>query len=399
MAFALRRQLSDSSRKRNGGVNIRRKNRRYLAAGLTVFSLLFGGLQVWAAEEPDAGWETKIQKEEKSNMEILIASEQPYTYLSQMKERIQFVGALSLGELYQLQEILPYLMIKEHIGKEEAAWDTKMYLEVVEEWMRREEALISEEEKQSLTEALIKMLPENGQSYVIDGKESRVDSLQRYGEFLQTQVSFSVEACLEEIRNSRADDKEEPVENEETLPDNVSKEQKAEGACRIGNTYYEDLSEALNAVKDNQTIYIVQSHAMKDSFVYVEKTRTRKFQNVRILPEGGPRTVRMPDRHRLAFTKSSVAIGSKGSDPLTFDLSGTSVPDSDNLYCGAICANKGSSVTFENCVFQNGDQLSRWMIHGEYGSVTVDQCKFQNCDNGVGVITEASSGVVLTQFL
>ena len=32
--------------------------------------------------------------------------------------------------------------------------------------------LISEEEKQSLTEALIKMLPENGQSYVIDGKES-----------------------------------------------------------------------------------------------------------------------------------------------------------------------------------------------------------------------------------
>ena len=185
MAFALRRQLSDSSRKRNGGVNIRRKNRRYLAAGLTVFSLLFGGLQVWAAEEPDAGWETKIQKEEKSNMEILIASEQPYTYLSQMKERIQFVGALSLGELYQLQEILPYLMIKEHIGKEEAAWDTKMYLEVVEEWKRREEALISEEEKQSLTEALIKMLPENGQSYVIDGKESRVDSLQRYGEFLQ----------------------------------------------------------------------------------------------------------------------------------------------------------------------------------------------------------------------
>ena len=121
MAFALRRQLSDSSRKRNGGVNIRRKNRRYLAAGLTAFSLLFGGLQVWAAEEPDAGWETKIQKEEKSNMEILIASEQPYTYLSQMKERIQFVGALSLGELYQLQEILPYLMIKEHIGKEEAA--------------------------------------------------------------------------------------------------------------------------------------------------------------------------------------------------------------------------------------------------------------------------------------
>ena len=91
MAFALRRQLSDSSRKRNGGANIRRKNRRYLAAGLTVFSLLFGGLQVWAAEKPDAGWETKIQKEEKSNMEILIASEQPYTYLSQMKERIQFV--------------------------------------------------------------------------------------------------------------------------------------------------------------------------------------------------------------------------------------------------------------------------------------------------------------------
>ena len=28
-----RRQLSDSSRKRNGGANIRRKNRRYLAAG------------------------------------------------------------------------------------------------------------------------------------------------------------------------------------------------------------------------------------------------------------------------------------------------------------------------------------------------------------------------------
>ena len=52
---------------------------------------------------------------------------------------------------------------------------------MVEEWKRREEALISEEEKQSLTEALIKMLPENGQSYVIDGKESRVDSLQRYG--------------------------------------------------------------------------------------------------------------------------------------------------------------------------------------------------------------------------
>lgn len=398
MAFALRRQLSDSSRKRNGGANIRRKNRRYLAAGLTVFSLLFGGLQVWAAEKPDAGWETKIQKEEKSNMEILIASEQPYTYLSQMKERIQFVGALSPGELYQLQEILPYLMIKEHIGKEEAAWDTKMYLEVVEEWKRREESPISEEEKQSLTEALIKMLPENGQSYVIDGKESRVDSLQRYGEFLQTQVSFSVEACLEKIRNSRTDDKEEPVEKEETLPDNVSKEQKAEGACRIGNTYYEDLSAALHAVKDNETIYIVQSHTMKDSFVYVEKTRTRKFQNVRILPEGGPRTVRMPDRHRLAFTKSSVAIGSKGSDPLTFDLSGTSVPDSDNLYCGAICANKGSSVTFENCVFQNGDQLSRWMIHGEYGSVTVDQCKFQNCDNGVGVVTEASSAFTPTEI-
>ena len=398
MAFALRRQLSDSSRKRNGGVNIRRKNRRYLAAGLTVFSLLFGGLQVWAAEEPDAGWETKIQKEEKSNMEILIASEQPYTYLSQMKERIQFVETLSSEELYQLQEIIPYLMIKEHIGKEEAAWDTEMYLEVVEEWKRREGALISEEEKQSLTEALIKMLPENGQSYVIDGKESRVDSLQRYGEFLQTQVSFSVEACLEEIRNSRTDDKEESVENEETLRDNVSKEQKAEGACRIGNTYYEDLSEALNAVKDSETIYIVQSHAMKDSFVYVEKTRTRKFQNVRILPEGSPRTVRMPDRHRLAFTKSSVAIGSKESAPLTFDLSGTSVPDSDNLYCGAICANKGSSVTFENCIFQNGDQLPRWMIHGEYGSVTVDQCKFQNCHNGVGVVTEASSAFTPTEI-
>ena len=67
-----------------------------------------------------------------------------------------------------------------------------MYLEVVEEWKRREEALISEEEKQSLTEALIKMLPENGQSYVIDGKESRVDSLQRYGEFFaDTGVFFS----------------------------------------------------------------------------------------------------------------------------------------------------------------------------------------------------------------
>ena len=75
----------------------------------------------------------KDTERRKSNMEILIASEQPYTYLSQMKERIQFVGALSPGELYQLQEILPYLMIKEHIGKEEAAWDTKMYLEVVEE--------------------------------------------------------------------------------------------------------------------------------------------------------------------------------------------------------------------------------------------------------------------------
>lgn len=132
----------------------------------------------------------KDTERRKSNMEILIASEQPYTYLSQMKERIQFVGALSLGELYQLQEILPYLMIKEHIGKEEAAWDTKMYLEVVEEWMRREEALISEEEKQSLTEALIKMLPENGQSYVIDGKESRVDSLQRYGEFCRHRCLF-----------------------------------------------------------------------------------------------------------------------------------------------------------------------------------------------------------------
>ena len=64
---------------------------------MTVFSLLFGGLQVWAAEKPDAGWETKIQKEEKSNMEILIASEQPYTYLSQMKERIQFVGGTFSG--------------------------------------------------------------------------------------------------------------------------------------------------------------------------------------------------------------------------------------------------------------------------------------------------------------
>lgn len=83
---------------------------------------------------------------------------------------------------------------------------------------------------------------------------------------------------------------------------------------------------------------------------------------------------------------------------MTFDLSGTSVPDSDNLYCGAICANKGSSVTFENCVFQNGDQLSRWMIHGEYGSVTVDQCKFQNCDNGVGVVTEASSAFTPTEI-
>ena len=102
-----------------------------------------------------------------------------------------------------------------------------------------------------------------------------------------------------------------------------------------------------------------------------KRPERESFRMFRILPEGGPRTVRMPDRHRLAFTKSSVAIGSKGSDPLTFDLSGTSVPDSDNLYCGAICANKGSSVTFENCVFQNGDQLSRWMIHGEYGSVTV----------------------------
>lgn len=104
----------------------------------------------------------------------------------------------------------------------------------------------------------------------------------------------------------------------------VQRAESREGACWIGNTYYEDLSAALHAVKDNETIYIVQSHTMKDSFVYVEKTRTRKFQNVRILPEGGPRTVRMPDRHRLAFTKSSVAIGSKGSDPLTFDLSGTS---------------------------------------------------------------------------
>ena len=96
----------------------------------------------------------KDTERRKSNMEILIASEQPYTYLSQMKERIQFVGALSPGELYQLQEILPYLMIKEHIGKEEAAWDTKMYLEVVEEWKRREESPISEEEKQSLRKRL-----------------------------------------------------------------------------------------------------------------------------------------------------------------------------------------------------------------------------------------------------
>ena len=140
----------------------------------------------------------RYRKKKKSNMEILIASEQPYTYLSQMKERIQFVGALSLGELYQLQEILPYLMIKEHIGKERAAWDTKMYLEVVEEWKRREEALISEEEKQSLTEALIKMLPENGQSYVIDGKKAGWTVCSDMESFLQTQVSFSVEACLEE---------------------------------------------------------------------------------------------------------------------------------------------------------------------------------------------------------
>ena len=55
-------------------------------------------------------------------------------------------------------------------------------------------------------------------------------------------------------------------------------------------------------------------------------------------------------------------------------------------------------MTFENCVFQNGDQLSRWMIHGEYGSVTVDQCKFQNCDNGVGVVTEASSAFTPTEI-
>ena len=56
--------------------------------------------------------------------------------------------------------------------------------------MRREEALISEEEKQSLTEALIKMLPENGQSYVIDGKESRGGQSANDMEILQTQVFF-----------------------------------------------------------------------------------------------------------------------------------------------------------------------------------------------------------------
>lgn len=100
-------------------VNIRRKNRRYLAAGLTVFSLLFGGLQVLSCREAGCWMGNKDTERRKSNMEILIASEQPYTYLSQMKERIQFVGQFSPGELYQLQEILPYLMIKEHIGKEE----------------------------------------------------------------------------------------------------------------------------------------------------------------------------------------------------------------------------------------------------------------------------------------
>lgn len=36
--------------------------------------------------------------------------------------------------------------------------------------------------------------------------------------------------------------------------------------------------------------------------------------------------------------------------------------------------------------------------HGEYGSVTVDQCKFQNCDNGVGVVTEASSAFTPTEI-
>ena len=148
MAFALRRQLSDSSRKRNGGVNIRRKNRRYLAAGLTVFSLLFGGLQVWAAEEPDAGWETKIQKEEKSNMEILIASEQPYTYLSADERAYTVCGGTFSGRALQLQEILPYHDDQRtHWKRKGCVGIPKMYLEVVEEWKRREEALISEGRK------------------------------------------------------------------------------------------------------------------------------------------------------------------------------------------------------------------------------------------------------------
>ena len=392
-AFAIRRSLSDGNRKEDGGANIRRKNRKYLTAGFTVFFLLFGSVQVWAAEESDTGWEEKIQEEENSLSEI-ITLEKPYTSFSEREDRLEFVRSLSEKELYQLRQILPYLIVKEQIQREDASWKNEGYLEVVREWNRRENKNGTEEEAEQLEKDVITLLPEYGEMYLWEGEQRTVDHLKQYEEYLQTKASFLVKERLKEIQ--KAGEAEDisvlKVGEEKDAKDKMNQEKRPAGACRIGNVYYADLSEALEAVRDNETIYVVQDHALQDSFVSVEKARAKVFQNVKILPEGGARTISMPNRNRLAFERSKVFIGSKDTGTLTFDLSQTSVSDTDNMYCGAICANKGSSLVFENCIFQNGYDMKRWMVHGEYGSVTVEQCRFVNCASGIGVISNASTG-------
>ena len=347
--------------------------------GLTVCFLVLGSMQAYAAKESDM-----IQEKE----------------INVPKEKDEFFQNLSDEECYQRQFWMPYFLIQEHIGAEEKEWEIAEYREAVSQWEKRESKEVTEELKRQWKQSALELQPEYKKEYQIDGVWKQIDSLANYEEFLQTQVSFSVKDCLQGLRNAVGMNvqmpKEEIQETEQKEPSvqETEKEEKQEekhGSCRIKETYYEDLSAALEAVKDGETIYVVQDHEMKNSFISVTKARLRTFQNVKIFPEGGPRTVYMSDQNRLVFSSSSLSVGSKQHPSLTFDLRGTTVQKRNRLYCSAICGNKGSTLTFENCIFQNGDKMEHWMVHGEYGSITINQCRFVNCDSGVGVISNSST--------
>ena len=161
------------------------------------------------------------------------------------------------------------------------------------------------------------------------------------------------------------------------------------GQCKIGNRYYLDLSEALQYVKSGETIYILQNHALLGSFDNTQK-QGNTFTNVKILPFGEDKKITISGTQKLAFWQCGITFGSTNTGKITFDLSNVVIEESNTDYCGVICVNRDSYVRFENCVFENGTQIKRWIIHGEHGQVDMNNSTIKNCLYGIGVITNST---------